>query len=256
MSTCVWTTACLNPEDSFGGGAPNTNVGSCIATFVNQHTQSGEPVEPWDDFCDCVAAGPSGCEELRACLLARNAICALPVVPSEMPDWIEGVLCPDGSRSCDGSCLETCSDPGTRVCAPDSSAILECTATPTGALVRRTIPCGRTNAPGSCTDLMGAAVCLAGEVGSCSGTSASCDGSVVTFCQRGTQVVFEYASVGQACDPMRGCVQGAECTFMDDVCMGNTLRTCVSGHRRDIDCTTLGGTCGTVRGARDACSAP
>lgn len=253
IATCVWTTACLNTEDSFGGAAPNTNVGSCLGTFLSQHMGPGGLEEPWDEFRACVAARPANCEAFRQCLLARNAICALPPRPGSPPDWIEGGLCPDGTRSCTSpACAPMACAAAGQTCNADGSRLQRCMSG-----LSRSVPCGRQGAPGRCVAPdPSAALCIPGTVGTCTGAaSLTCDGAAMVMCNQGIQARFDCAALGETCGPM-GCTRGTECTYMDDGCMGNTLRTCFNGRRRTVDCAALGGTCGTVRGAREACVLP
>ncbi|MEZ4409947.1 MAG: hypothetical protein R3A52_26245 [Polyangiales bacterium] len=253
VSTCVWTTACLNTEDSFGGAAPNTNVGSCIATFIAQHTSSPGMREPWDDFRACVSAGPRDCEAFRRCLLARSAICELPRASGEMQDWIEGGLCADGTRSCtDLACIAPPCSTAQPTCTTDGTRVDEC-----AGMVGRRVPCSRSGFPGGCVSFGGTDQCVAGAISTCTGgPSIRCDGTVAVRCAGGVEARLDCALFGQTCAASTGCVTGTACTYMDDACNGDTLRTCFGGVVRNVDCAALGGTCGRVRGAREACVLP
>jgi hypothetical protein len=241
IRTCTWTTACLNPEDSFGGGAPNTNVSSCLATFFDQRAQpvAGAPSAPWTEYRACTASAAT-CAGVVACLSGRHAICGA------AGSWTKGTQCPDGTWACDASCLATCTVAG-ESCSTNRSQLLVCANG-----TEQVVACNS----GGCVDVGGSANCLPGTIGACATDGASCDGTTQVVCFQGIENRFDCASAGQRCGAT-GCQDATACTYMhEDACNGTTLSACLSGNLIDIDCTTLGGTCGTLSSGRAGCVFP
>src|SRR5436190_11221584 len=118
IAVCAWTTGCFNTEDSFGGGAPNTTLSACLATW----STGGE--YPWADARACVAASPASCSVFRQCMLDRQAVC--PGFGST--EWIKSPWCADGTRGCSAGCAGTCSGPGGTSCT-DATHLMTCSNT-------------------------------------------------------------------------------------------------------------------------------
>lgn len=248
---CAWTTACLNPEASGGGGAPNTSFSSCIATYVSQHvTATGSQSAPWNAYRSCLAAHPSGCIAFRSCLSAAHAICGGAF------SWTKGSRCPDDTFVCDTSCSPSCAAPS----CLDANHIARC---PLGHQTVETCNDGPL-AGGMCLHETSGATpgffCVRAPATACSVASHSCSGTVATTCDGNYEVQIDCAQSNQICtaSPFGAfCQDASECRFDQmDTCTGNTLGACIGGHSTSVDCTTLGGTCGTLRSGYHGCVFP
>lgn len=247
IATCTWATGCLNPEDSFGGGAPNTAVSSCLASFFTQRMSPGSngQTRPWGVYRTCRASS-SDCSQFRACMLANQAMCGAAF------EWQTGIPCANGTWTCGAECSPACT-PGAAACSMDNRRIEHCQDSRL-----RSVACADGDPGGVCVNTGAGARCVAGAIRTCTGgASGRCAGSVLTYCDRGVEATIDCAAAGQTCSETRGCQDGTACRFdVGDTCTGNTLRVCLSGNFRDIDCTTLGGTCGTLRSGRPGCVFP
>jgi hypothetical protein len=244
LRSCAWATGCLNPEESFGGGAPNTNVSSCLATFFDQRAQpvASGATAPWADYRACTASATT-CAAFAGCLEGRHAICGA------AGDWQKGIECPDGKRSCDGACLASCTG-GATTCSGDATRMETCDGG-----TRRVVGCDMGPPGGACVELGGGANCLPGTGGTCGADAITCDGSTQVVCFGGIENRLDCALAGQTC--AAGCRDGTACTYMhQDACTGDSLSACLSGELVDIDCAALGGTCGTLTSGRAGCVFP
>lgn len=245
IAICAWRTSCLGSPRSVVGTLPDTTLEACVDALAAQQPSGGGSAlfYPVGEAADCVHQNPASCDEFRACMIDKQAVC-----PTADPEvWALGSICEAGTRSC-STCEQACTEEG-QTCSPDGTRLDACEGG-----VYHTYSCSALVEEGHCFPTPSGDWCQGGEIGTCTDEGGECQGSVAVRCFGGVSVSTDCAELGRVCE-YGACANDTQCGY-DNVseCDGDVLlANCLSGRVVDVDCAVLGGRCGRLSSGWNGC---